>query len=94
MKEEAERLGYDSVWTAESYGSDVFTPLAWLGSHTTRIKLGTGAIILPWHDPLRVAENFHTLATLHPGRIDLGVGRARLRGARTRREHDLERARR
>src|SRR5438876_9355143 len=38
---EAERLGFDSIWTAEAYGSDAFTPLAWWGSQTSRIKLGT-----------------------------------------------------
>ena len=38
---EAERLGYDSVWTAESYGSDALTPLAWWGSRTERVRLGT-----------------------------------------------------
>ena len=39
---EAERLGFDSIWTAEAYGSDCLTPLAWWGSQTERIKLGTG----------------------------------------------------
>ena len=39
---EVEELGYDSVWTAEAYGSDVFSPLCWIGARTTRIKLGTG----------------------------------------------------
>src|SRR5512135_1453004 len=38
---EAERLGYDSAWTAEAYGSDVFSPLCWIGARTSRIKLGT-----------------------------------------------------
>ena len=40
--QEAERLGFDSVWTAEAYGSDALTPLAWWGAHTERIRLGTG----------------------------------------------------
>uniref|UniRef100_UPI0039895813 LLM class flavin-dependent oxidoreductase n=1 Tax=Mycetocola sp. TaxID=1871042 RepID=UPI0039895813 len=39
---EAERLGFESVWTAEAYGSDAFTPLAWWGSHTHNLRLGTG----------------------------------------------------
>ena len=41
LAQEAERLGYDSVWTAESWGSDAFTPLAWIAAHTSTIKLGT-----------------------------------------------------
>ncbi|NLE49523.1 MAG: LLM class flavin-dependent oxidoreductase, partial [Sandaracinaceae bacterium] len=40
--QEAERLGYDSVWTAEAWGSDAVSPLAWLGAHTEKIRLGTG----------------------------------------------------
>ena len=42
LVQEAERLGYDSVWTAEAYGSDALTPLAWIGANTQRIRLGTG----------------------------------------------------
>ena len=41
LAQEAERLGYDSVWTAESWGSDAFTPLTWIAAQTSRIKLGT-----------------------------------------------------
>ena len=41
---EAERLGYDSIWTAEAYGSDALTPLAWYGSRTSRVRLGTSII--------------------------------------------------
>ncbi|OGP83775.1 MAG: hypothetical protein A2Y95_07105 [Deltaproteobacteria bacterium RBG_13_65_10] len=44
---EAERLGYDSVWTAEAYGSDAVTPLAWIGANTTKIRLGTGILQMP-----------------------------------------------
>ena len=47
-----------------------------VASATSRLRVGSGGIMLPNHAPLRVAENFHTLATLHPDRIDLGVGRA------------------
>ena len=43
LAQEAERLGFDSVWTAESWGSDCFTPLAWIGAHTKTIRLGTHA---------------------------------------------------
>ena len=42
IAQEAERLGYDAIFTAEAWGSDVFTPLAWIGAHTSRIRLGTG----------------------------------------------------
>ena len=42
--QEAERLGFDSVWTSEAYGSDAITPLAWIGASTTRIRLGTAII--------------------------------------------------
>src|SRR5512135_3107006 len=42
LAQEAERLGFDSVWTAEAWGSDAFTPLAWIGAQTSRIKLATG----------------------------------------------------
>ena len=44
---EVERLGYDSIWTAESWGNDAVTPLAWVGSQTSTIKLGTGIMQLP-----------------------------------------------
>ena len=47
-----------------------------IASATSRIRVGSGGIMLPNHAPLRIAEAFHTLETLHPGRIDLGVGRA------------------
>jgi luciferase family oxidoreductase group 1 len=47
-----------------------------IASATTRLRVGSGGIMLPNHSPLRVAEAFHTLAALHPGRIDLGLGRA------------------
>ena len=48
--QEAERLGYDSCWSAEAWGSDAFTPLAWIGAHTERIKLGTAIVQLSDHD--------------------------------------------
>jgi alkanesulfonate monooxygenase SsuD/methylene tetrahydromethanopterin reductase-like flavin-dependent oxidoreductase (luciferase family) len=44
---QAERLGYDSVWTAEAWGSDAVSPLAWVGAHTSKIKLGTAIMQLP-----------------------------------------------
>ncbi|WP_214325640.1 LLM class F420-dependent oxidoreductase [Nonomuraea sediminis] len=70
----AERLGYDSVWTAEAYGSDVFTPLAWYGARTTRIKLGTSIAQLSARPPVTTAMTAMTLDALSGGRLLLGVG--------------------
>jgi luciferase family oxidoreductase group 1 len=78
----AERLGYMRYWFAEhhsmpSIGSSAPEVLiGHIASATTRIRVGSGGIMLPNHAPLRVAELFHTLEALHPGRIDLGIGRA------------------
>lgn len=71
---EAERLGYDSVWTAEAYGSDALTPLAWYGSHTSRIKLGTGICQMPARTPTALGMAAMTLDHLSEGRLVLGVG--------------------
>jgi F420-dependent oxidoreductase-like protein len=71
---EAERLGFDSVWTAEAYGSDALTPLAWYGSHTSRIKLGTGICQMPARTPTALAMAAMTLDHLSEGRLLLGVG--------------------
>jgi luciferase family oxidoreductase group 1 len=78
----AERLGYVRFWFAEHHGmpniacSSPEILIEHIASATRTIRVGSGGIMLPNHAPLRVAENFHTLAALHPGRIDLGVGRA------------------
>jgi luciferase family oxidoreductase group 1 len=78
----AERLGYSRFWFAEHHGmasiasSSPEILIEHIASNTARIRVGSGGIMLPNHAPLRIAEAFHTLATLHPGRIDLGVGRA------------------
>jgi luciferase family oxidoreductase group 1 len=77
-----ERLGYTRFWFAEHHGMPNIACSApeilieHIASATSTIRVGSGGIMLPNHAPLRVAENFHTLAALHPGRIDLGVGRA------------------
>jgi alkanesulfonate monooxygenase SsuD/methylene tetrahydromethanopterin reductase-like flavin-dependent oxidoreductase (luciferase family) len=71
---EAERLGFDSVWTAEAYGSDALTPLAWYGSHTSRIKLGTGICQMPARTPTALGMAAMTLDHLSEGRVLLGVG--------------------
>lgn len=71
---EAERLGYDSVWTAEAYGSDALTPLAWWGSRTTRIKLGTSIVQISARTPAATAMAAITLDHLSGGRFVLGLG--------------------
>ncbi len=70
----AERLGFESVWTAEAYGSDAFTPLAWWGSQTRRIKLGTGIAQLSARTPTAAAMAALTLDHLSGGRVILGIG--------------------
>jgi F420-dependent oxidoreductase-like protein len=71
---EAERLGYDSVWTAEAYGSDVFTPLAYIGARTSKIKLGTGIAQISARTPAALAMTAATLDHLSGGRVILGLG--------------------
>jgi F420-dependent oxidoreductase-like protein len=71
---EAERLGYDSIWTAEAYGSDAITPLAWWGAHTERVKLGTGIIQMSARTPSATAMAAMTLDHLSEGRFILGLG--------------------
>ena len=71
---EAARLGYDSVWTAEAYGSDAVTPLAWIGANTTRIRLGTAIMQMPGRSPANTAMTAMTLQALSGGRFILGLG--------------------
>jgi F420-dependent oxidoreductase-like protein len=71
---EAERLGYDSVWTAEAYGSDALTPLSWWGAATSRIKLGTSICQLSARTPTAMAMAAVTLDHLSGGRFVLGLG--------------------
>jgi F420-dependent oxidoreductase-like protein len=71
---EAERLGFDSLWTAEAYGSDVLTPLAWWGAKTERIKLGTAIMQLSARQPAAAAMAAMTLDHLSDGRFILGLG--------------------
>src|SRR5262245_2684572 len=78
----AEQLGFVRYWFAEHHGMASIASSApeilieHVASATSRIRVGSGGIMLPNHTPLRVAEVFHTLETLHPDRIDLGLGRA------------------
>jgi F420-dependent oxidoreductase-like protein len=71
---EADRLGFDSVWTAEAYGSDALTPLAWWGSQTERIKLGTAIVQISARTPAATAMAAMTLDHLSGGRFILGLG--------------------
>ncbi len=78
----AESLGFARYWISEHHGMPVIASsapellLARIGALTDRIRLGSGGIMLPNHVPMRVAENFHTLEAMYPGRVDLGIGRA------------------
>lgn len=71
---EAERLGFDSAWSAEAWGSDAFTPLAWIGAHTTRLKLGTSIVQISARTPTSTAMHALTLDHLTKGRFMLGLG--------------------
>jgi F420-dependent oxidoreductase-like protein len=70
----AESLGFDSVWTAEAYGSDAVTPLAWIGAQTKRIRLGTAIMQMPARTPAMTAMTAMSLDSLSGGRFILGLG--------------------
>ena len=78
----AERLGYTRYWVAEHHNmpgvasAATAVVIAHLAAGTSTIRVGAGGVMLPNHAPLVIAEQFGTLAALHPGRIDLGLGRA------------------
>ena len=74
MAVEAERLGYDSVWTAEAWGSDAVSLLAWIGAKTERIGLGTAILQIPSRSPALIAMTAATLDRLSGGRLLLGLG--------------------
>jgi F420-dependent oxidoreductase-like protein len=71
---QAEKLGFDSVWTAEGYGSDAFTPLAWWGASTSRLTLGTNIVQMAARTPTATAMSAMTLDHLSGGRFVLGLG--------------------
>ena len=79
MAQCAEASGYSRVWYAEHHNmasiasSATSVLIAHVAANTTKIRLGSGGIMLPNHSPLTIAEQFGTLATLHPDRIDLGA---------------------
>lgn len=78
----AEAWGYKRYWVAEHHNAESYAGsapeilIAHLASRTTRIRLGSGGVMLPHYSPFKVAEQFGVLSTLYPGRIDLGIGRA------------------
>ncbi|MBY0009976.1 LLM class flavin-dependent oxidoreductase [Paenibacillus typhae] len=82
LAQAAERLGYFRYWVAEHHdmpglactSTDVL--LSHIGAKTHNIRIGSGALLLPHYKPLKVAESFNLLASLYPGRVDLGLGRA------------------
>jgi F420-dependent oxidoreductase-like protein len=72
--QEAERLGYDSVWAAEAYGSDTATVLGWLAGQTSTIRLGSGIFQMPGRSPAMTAMTAATIDQLSDGRMILGIG--------------------
>ena len=82
LAQRCEALGYHRYWLAEHHGSNTFAGaspevlIAHIAAGTSKIRIGSGGVMLMHYSPLKVAENFRVLETLHPGRIDLGIGRA------------------
>ncbi|MEY4338471.1 MAG: hypothetical protein RLZ14_321 [Actinomycetota bacterium] len=82
LAQAAERLGVARIWYAEHHNMQSIASsapavlIAHIAAHTSTIRLGAGGVMLPNHSPLTIAEQYGTLATLHPGRIELGLGRA------------------
>jgi len=82
LAQAAEALGYNRFWMAEHHSmpgiasAATAVALAHVGARTSTIRIGAGGIMLPNHAPLTIAEQFGTLESLHPGRVDLGLGRA------------------
>jgi luciferase family oxidoreductase group 1 len=82
LAKETEDMGYTRFWVAEHHNTnglassspEVLIPV--IASHTKRIKVGSGGVLLPQYSPFKVAENFRMLETIFPGRIDLGIGRS------------------
>jgi luciferase family oxidoreductase group 1 len=82
LAQQGERLGFKRYWMAEHHGMPGIASaatavlLAYVGAGTSTIRIGAGGVMLPNHSPLVIAEQFGTLESLYPGRIDLGLGRA------------------
>lgn len=105
LAQAADRLGFERYWVAEHHNMPAVAAtappvlIAHLAAHTERIRVGSGGVMLPNHAPLAVAEQFALLEAAHPGRIDLGIGRApgsdpvtswALRGAAGRDDSDIQ----
>lgn len=82
LAQQAERLGYHRFWIAEHHNtSRLASPspellIAWILGQTRHIRVGSGGVMLQHYSPYKVAENFNLLASIAPGRVDLGVGKA------------------
>jgi luciferase family oxidoreductase group 1 len=82
LAQHTETLGYERYWVAEHHGTPMLASaapeilIAEIAAATSRIRVGSGGVMLPHYSPLKVAEVFSMIAALHPGRIDLGIGRA------------------
>ena len=74
LVQEAEAIGYESVWVPEAYSSDAVTVLSWLGAETEHIALGTGILQIPARSPAMTAMTAATLDELSGGRVRLGLG--------------------
>lgn len=74
MAQEADRLGYESGWVAEAYGTDAITPITWLLAHTERLKMGTAIAQMPARAPAMTAMTAATLDMMSGGRFLLGIG--------------------
>lgn len=74
LAQEAESLGYETIWCPEIYGADCFTPLAWIGAHTKKINLGTSIMQISARTPTSAAMHAVTLDYLSNGRLRLGIG--------------------
>lgn len=82
LAQTAEAFGYTRFWVAEHHGLPGLASsvpevlLSYIGANTNRIRIGSGAVLLPYYKPFKVAETYNMLGTLFPGRVDIGVGRA------------------
>ena len=74
LAQQVEALGFDSIWTGESWSSDAFSPLVWAAGHTSRINLGTGIAQMSARSPVTMAMHAMTLDALSDGRFRLGIG--------------------
>ena len=82
LAQKAEQWGYHRFWLAEHHNTDklaISSPeivIAWILAHTHKLRVGSGGVMLQHYSPFKVAENFNQLASLAPGRVDLGIGKA------------------